>query len=49
MITTPGQELIGMLVGGARQGGSSQYAFHYVQDHDSVEQAILTPRGVKLK
>jgi hypothetical protein len=49
VITTPSQELIGMLVGGARQGGSSRYAMHYVQDHDSVQQALLTPAGVRLK
>lgn len=49
VITTPGQELVGMLVGGARQGGSSQYAFHYVQDHDSLEQAVLAPGRVRLK
>ena len=49
VITTQGQELLGMLVGGARQGGSSRYAFHYVQDHDSAQQSLLTPRGVRLK
>jgi hypothetical protein len=49
VITTAGQELVGMLVGGARQGGRLRYAFHYVQDHDSTQQALLTPSGVVLK
>lgn len=49
IITTQGQELLGMLVGGARQGGSSRYAVHYVQDHDSAQQSLLTPAGVRLK
>jgi hypothetical protein len=49
VLTTPGQELVGMLVGGARQGGRAHYAFHYVQDHDTVQQDFLTPAGVRLK
>jgi len=49
VVTVSGQELLGMLVGGARQGGQSRYAMHYVQDHDSAQQSLLTPAGVRLK
>jgi hypothetical protein len=49
VITTEGQELVGMLVGGAHQGGRLRPAFHYVQDHDSAQQAFLTRNGVVLK
>ena len=48
VVTTPGRELVGMLVGGAQQGGSSRYGFHYVQDHDSVQRSLLTQAGVRL-
>ena len=48
VISTPSQELIGMLVGGSRQGNSLRYALHYVQDHDSLQREVLTPAGVAL-
>jgi hypothetical protein len=46
VVSTNG-DLVGMLVGGARQGGAG-YAFHYLQDYSSTAAAILNPAGVGL-
>lgn len=49
VVTESSKQLVGMLVGGGRQGPTLGAKFHYVQDYDSVERALLGGAGVRLR